>query len=159
MLDSPKVPLCILSHSLVRTLLDLPTDAGGVEIKFLRKKTDEKSGTDGGLCFFIETGIDDAGTALDSATADDMDNDDKSSRMISVTVKRNSAGQTIRKIIAERLVVTSYVASLTATGNSQDDAPATITPGRTAGAIITGSRPSPVAEQVVRVTSLFHKWM
>jgi hypothetical protein len=155
----------------VQPLMYLPTDAGGVEIKFLRKKTDEKSGMDGGLCFFIE--ITDEATAeiaenndnmVEYVNDDDMDNDDdQSRRMISVTVKRNSVGQTIRKIIAERLVVTSYVASLTAAAvatsdsNSKDAPPATATPSQ--GTVVMGSRPSPVAEQVVRVTSLFHKWM
>jgi hypothetical protein len=153
-----------------------PATGGGVEIKFLRKKTDEKSGTEGGLCFFIDTlgAVKEAAAAAATAAADeaeadkdmDMDNDDKNSRMIVLTVKRNSAGQTIRKIIAERLVITSYVASLTAgSGNGDSDsdgdsdgAPALplSPPGAT---VITGSRPSPVAENVVRVTSLFHKWM
>jgi hypothetical protein len=151
----------------VQPLSYLPTKTGGVEIKFLRKKTDEKSGTEGGLCFFIERGgmVDadaaDSETAPDESSADDsLDNDDKS-RVIVLTVKRNSAGQTIRKIIAERLVITSYVASLTASdsdSDSSDAAPAATTPTPGA-AVITGSRPSPVAERVVRVTSLFHKWM
>jgi hypothetical protein len=159
----------------VQPLSYLPTVSGGVEIKFLRKKTDEKSGTEGGLCFFIDT-TGGGNTATEDAAAaetaaediaddndndnDDIDNDDddkSNSRMIVLTVKRNSAGQTIRKIIAERLVVTSYVASLTATGDGDDsDSDTPATPG---AAVITGSRPSPVAERVVRVTSLFHKWM
>ena len=105
---------------------------------------------------------DDSESGQDSATDNNVDDSDKNknSRTIVLTVKRNSAGQTIRKIIAERLVITSYVASLTAgneSGNNDGDG---VAPPATPGAaIITGSRPSPVAERVVRVTSLFHKWM
>jgi hypothetical protein len=144
----------------VQPLSYLPTATGGVNIKFLRKKTDEKSGIEGGLCFFIEGG-DTMENDHNEAAPDAADDSDKSSRMIVLTVKRNSAGQTIRKIIAERLVITSYVASLTANaGDSDSDAAATpATPLAPGAAVITGSRPSPVAEQVVRVTSLFHKWM
>jgi hypothetical protein len=160
----------------VQPLMYLPTTEGGVEIKFLRKKTDEKSGMDGGLCFFIETTEPEAATQAATENNDNMveyvndddtdhdNDDDQSRRMISVTVKRNSVGQTIRKIVAERLVVTSYVASLTAaaataTGSEDVNTPAIATATPSQGTVVIGSRPSPVAEQVVRVTSLFHKWM
>jgi hypothetical protein len=98
---------------------------GGVDISFLRKKTDLKSGMDGGLRFFIET------------TNDANDNG------ILITVKRNSSGQAIRKMIAEKLVVTQYVAGLT--GHATDN--------KAVGG------PSPVTDKVLQVTSLFHKWM
>jgi len=76
----------------VQPLMYLPTDDNGVEIRFLRKKTDIKSGIDGGIRFFIKE------------TEDDC---------VEVEAKRNSRGQTIPKSIAERLVVTSYVSGLT----------------------------------------------
>jgi hypothetical protein len=131
----------------VQPLMYLPTDAGGVEIKFLRKKTVTKSGMDGGLCFFIET--------VDSNNDDENTEDE--SNMIQVTVKRNSAGQSIRKMFAERLVVTRYVASLAADAATLADA--AITDATDSTLIVQCSRPSPVTENVVRVTSLFHQWM
>ena len=75
----------------VQPLMYLPTDDGGVEIRFLRKKTAEKSSIDGGIRFFI--------------TGDEL------------YAKRNSVGQSVPKMFAERLVITSFVSALT----NQDD--------------------------------------
>ena len=91
----------------------------GVEVKFLRKKTDIKSGIDGGIRFFVTQEQEENG-GLD------------------VTAKRNSIGQTIRKVHAERLVVTAFVAGIT--GEEKEKY---------------GKAPL----DVVQVTSLFHKWM
>ena len=101
----------------VQPLQYLPTDDGGVEVKFLRKKTDIKSCIDGGICFFVEADEDGG---------------------IDVTAKRNSKGQTIQKIMAERLVVTAFVSGIT--GEETDKY---------------GQAPT----NLVRVTSLYHKWM
>lgn len=100
----------------VQPLQYLPTEDQGVEIKFLRKKTDIKSGIDGGIRFFVES----ADGGLD------------------ITAKRNSKGQTIQKMMAEKLVVKAFVSGITGEENAKY-----------------GQAPL----DVVRVTSLYHKWM
>jgi hypothetical protein len=94
----------------VQPLQYLPTDDGGVQVLFLRKKTNLKSSVDGGIRFFIAV--------------------NKHKNKIQVTAKRNSVGQSIPKIIAERLVVTNYVAGLTE-----------------------------ATSDVCGVSSIYHKWM
>jgi hypothetical protein len=102
----------------VQPLQYLPTD-DGVEIKFLRKKTGLKSGIDGGIRFFVQVSPEDTAG-------------------LQVTAKRNAVGQTIQKIMSEKLAVTSFVSGMT--GEELDKY------GR-----------SPL--DLVRVTSLYHKWM
>jgi len=100
----------------VQPLMYLPAD-DGVDIKFLRKKTDIKSGTDGGIRFFVQP-LDDDG--------------------LEVTAKRNSQGQSIQKIMAEKLVVLAYVSGITGEEtNKYGQAPV----------------------DMVQVESIFHKWM
>jgi hypothetical protein len=101
----------------VQPLMYVPTPDDGVEVRFLRKKTDFKSGVDGGIRFFIE------------ATPDNC---------LELTAKRNSVGQSIAKMVAERLVITSYVSGIT----GKDD-----------------ERFGPPPTDVVRMQSVFHKWM
>jgi hypothetical protein len=101
----------------VQPLMYLPTE-DGVDIKFMRKKTTEKSSIDGGIRFFIKELEDGSG--------------------LEVTAKRNSIGQTINKMFAERLVVTAYISGIS--GKDDDRY------GR-----------SPVDQ--VRVESIYHKWM
>ena len=74
----------------VQPLQYLPTNDGGVEVLFLRKKTQEKGSIDGGLRFFV---------------VKIPDNE------IEIVVKRNSEGQTCGKIFAEKLVVQAFVNS------------------------------------------------
>lgn len=101
----------------VQPLQYLPTDDDGVEVRFLRKKTDMKSGVDGGIRFFVQDDGDDG---------------------IDVTAKRNSVGQTIQKMMAEKLVVTAFVSGITGEEKSKY-----------------GKAPL----EYVQVTSLYHKWM
>ena len=96
----------------VQPLMYIPTDQGGVEIRFLRKKTAEKSSVDGGICFFID--------------ADTLE----------VTAKRNSLGQSVPKMFAEKLVITNFVAGIA----GDDDR--------------FGSPPSSI-----QIKSVFHPWM
>lgn len=130
----------------VQPLQYLPVyEDGGVEVKFLRKKTDIKSGVDGGVRFFIET---------PPQNDDDEDDDDNenaatasslsstSSTLIEVTAKRNSKGQTIAKLMAEKLIVTNFVAAITGEPEARQRL---------------GSR-IPV-EDYVQVRSIYHKWM
>lgn len=81
----------------VQPLTYQPTDDGGVELWFLRKKTDAKSGMDGGMRFFVEKEADQP--------------------MITVTAKRNSAGQAIRKMMAEKIVIRMFVDGLVGQGD------------------------------------------
>ena len=71
----------------VQPLQYMPTSDGGVDIRFLRKKTKEKGSLDGGLRFFIR----------------------KERNGIEVIVKRNSEGQSISKMFSEKLIVQSFV--------------------------------------------------
>lgn len=102
----------------VQPLMYLPMDDHGVEVRFLRKKTDIKSGIDGGIRFYIQ---------------EDKD-------FLEVTAMRNSEGQTIPKLVAERLVITSFVKGIQGEeeeGDKYGDAPT----------------------DVVEIQSIFHKWM
>lgn len=101
----------------VQPLMYLPTADDGVEVRFLRKKTDMKSGIDGGIRFYIE------------------ETDD---HFLEVTALRNSEGQTIPKLFAEKLVITSFVKGIQGEeGNKYGEAPT----------------------DVVDIQSIFHKWM
>jgi hypothetical protein len=75
----------------VQPLQYLPTDDGGVEVRFLRKKTKEKGSIDGGIRFFV---------------SEDVDG-------IDLVAKRNSQGQTISKMFSEKLVVLSFIKRVT----------------------------------------------
>jgi hypothetical protein len=109
----------------VQPLQYLPVyEDGGVELKFLRKKTDLKSGIDGGIRFF-----------LDRVPPHD-DNDNR--ECIEITAKRNSSGQFITKMMAEKLVITSFVSSIRGDGTSNFGSP-------------------PL--DAVRIRSMYHKWM
>ena len=94
----------------VQPLHYLPVNEdGGVEVKFLRKKTDIKSGVDGGIRFFIDT--------ISTADDDDKagDGHDKAT-MIEITAKRNSRGQVIAKVripIKPVAVIVALLKSLT----------------------------------------------
>jgi hypothetical protein len=135
----------------------------GVDIKFLRKKTTEKSAVDGGIRFFIKATTSapattpsieaSSGSSNDNIAADDdeeEEEDEEECRMdshghclpsgIEITAKRNSVGQTIRKITAERLVVTAFVAGITGSVETEKYGP-----------------PPPIDQ--VYVTSVYHKWM
>lgn len=104
----------------VQPLTYLPTDDGGVEIRFLRKPTEQKSGVDGGIRIFIEQ---------------------LPTNKITITAKRNDRGQVCEKMFAEKAVITKLVAGLT--GKDLD--------------IGLDVEKSPM--DVVKVESIFHKWM
>ena len=76
----------------VQPLQYLPTSEGGVEVLFLRKKTQEKGSVDGGMRFYVRPGKDES--------------------HIEVVVKRNSTGQTISKLFTEKLVVLAYCSGI-----------------------------------------------
>lgn len=75
----------------VQPLQYLPTDDGGVDVRFLRKKTKEKGSLDGGIRFFVSP---------------DRDG-------VAVVAKRNSVGQTVPKMFSEKLVVQSFIKRVT----------------------------------------------
>ena len=72
----------------VQPLSYLPTHEGGVDVLFLRKKTDEKGSVDGGMRFFVTSSQENGG--------------------VEVQVKRNSKGQSVGKVFTEKLVVQAY---------------------------------------------------
>lgn len=75
----------------VQPLQYLPTPDGGVDVRFMRKKTKEKGSLDGGIRFFV---------------SEDRDG-------IDIVAKRNSQGQTVSKMFSEKLVVQSFVKRIT----------------------------------------------
>mmetsp|Transcript_2338 Transcript_2338/g.3412 ORF Transcript_2338/g.3412 Transcript_2338/m.3412 type:complete len:220 (-) Transcript_2338:1150-1809(-) len=119
----------------VQPLQYLPTD-DGVEVTFLRKKTKEKGSFDGGIRFFVEL-------LQDEEDPHGVNNEqDGISSVIRISAKRNSVGQTVRKIFSEKLVVKAFVASFT--GNN-GDCQVFVDPSKIA--------------KVVAFQSMFHKWM
>jgi len=118
----------------VQPLHYLPVyEDGGVEVKFLRKKTDMKSGNDGGIRFFIEKV--EGGDGSDDETEEDEDGE---CPVIEVTAKRNSKGQVISKLMSEKLIVTNFVAAISGEEQSRFGQPPT---------------------DFVQVKSLYHKWL
>ena len=77
----------------VQPLQYLPTHDGGVDVLFLRKKTQTKGSVDGGLRFFVLPASEGGG--------------------IEVEVKRNSKGQSVAKLFTEKLVVQAYCDGIT----------------------------------------------
>ena len=115
----------------VQPLQQLPTEDGGLELRFLRKKTHIKPGVDGGIRFFVRI--------LD-------ENDDS----IEVLVKRNSDGQSIPKMFAEKLIVQSFVRGL-ALGSDGENEPSSIKVPKT-------RIESPTID-MAKIQSVFHKWI
>lgn len=81
----------------VQPLQYLPTKDGGVDVLFMRKKTQEKGSIDGGMRFFVST------------------NDNNG---VEVEVKRNSKGQSISKMFTEKLVVQAYCEGISGTDDA-----------------------------------------
>ena len=75
----------------VQPLQYLPTDDGGVDVRFLRKKTKDKGSIDGGIRFFLS----DDGHGID------------------LVAKRNSQGVSVSKMFSEKLVVLSFIKRVT----------------------------------------------
>mmetsp|Transcript_13721 Transcript_13721/g.23365 ORF Transcript_13721/g.23365 Transcript_13721/m.23365 type:complete len:197 (-) Transcript_13721:462-1052(-) len=82
----------------VQPLQYLPTHDGGVDVQFLRKKTQQKGSVDGGIRFSV---------VLTSE-----------GNVIELVAKRNSKGQTFPKIFAEKLVIQSFYDGIS---GKQDD--------------------------------------
>jgi hypothetical protein len=76
----------------VQPLQYLPTADGGVDVRFMRKKTAEKGSVDGGIRFFVS---------------------EKKDGSISVSAKRNSQGQTVSKVFSEKLVIQTFIKRVT----------------------------------------------
>lgn len=103
----------------VQPLMYIPNDEHGVDVKFMRKKTDSKSGIDGGIRFTVVL-------------------DDEDGAFMELAAKRNSQGQSITKIMAEKLVITAFVAGIT----GEDD-----------------DKYGLLLGEFVSVSSIYHKWM
>ena len=117
----------------VQPLQYVPTDDGGVEVKFMRKKTKEKGSIDGGLRFWV---LEDKVRAADGSV------DESAQHGIEIVVKRNSEGQTCGKMFSEKLVVLAFVQSFTG-GDAKGEY----------------SNKDPPTNGLVSVESMFHKWM
>ena len=75
----------------VQPMQYLPTHDGGVDVLFLRKRTQQKGTVDGGMRFYIRV---------------PAEND------ITVLVKRNSNGQVVSKMFSEKLIIQAFVKGL-----------------------------------------------
>lgn len=73
----------------VQPMQYLPTHDDGVDVLFLRKKTQQKGSVDGGMRFFITPDDDNAA--------------------VQVLVKRNSQGQVVSKMFSEKLIIQALV--------------------------------------------------
>lgn len=119
----------------VQPLQYVPTDDGGVEVKFMRKKTKEKGSIDGGLRFWV---LEDKARAADGS----VDDSESAQHGVEIVVKRNSEGQTCGKMFSEKLVVLAFVQSFTG-GDANGEY----------------SNKDPPTNELVSVESMFHKWM
>ena len=70
-------------------------DGKGVDVSFLRKKTQEKGSIDGGIEFLISS----------SRGADEM-------VILDLVALRNEEGQSISKVFSEELIIKSFVSGL-----------------------------------------------
>lgn len=140
----------------VQPLQYLPLDDTGVEVKFLRKKTDIKSGVDGGIRFYVatsqETKANDSSSeesSLENEEEDEQESmldeaeEEAEGPIIEIKAKRNSMGQVISKLMSEKLIVMKFVAELQEqelTAASDRDAAMSL-------------------QEAVALTSIYHKWM
>jgi len=120
----------------VQPLQALPTNDGGLELKFLRKKTQFKSGVDGGVRFFVRIR--------------DGKND-----IIEILVKRNSEGQSIPKMFAEKLVIQSFVKGM-ALGSDYDT---DNVKGEPSSIKVPNTRIESPTKDMAKIKSVFHKWI
>jgi hypothetical protein len=147
----------------VQPLQYLPTADGGVELKFLRKKTDTKSGIDGGIRFFVrkkerEPTVD----ALADEEDEELDLDDEPSHpavLIEIIAKRNSKGQSISKIFAEKLVIQAFVKGMTLGARDVEGPRSVGTTTTSSSAVGPKTRFESPTKDMVILESLFHKWM
>ena len=120
----------------VQPLQALPTDDGGLEIKFLRKKTHIKSGVDGGVRFFVHR-------------------QDERNDSIEVLIKRNSDGQCIPKMFAEKLIVQSFVKGMALGSDHSNDCGK----DESSAIRIPNTRIESPTIDVAKIQSVFHKWI
>lgn len=120
----------------VQPLQALPTDDGGLEIKFLRKKTYDKSGVDGGVRFFVNL-------------------IDEEQSIIEVLVKRYSEGQSISKMIAEKLIIQSFVKGM-ALGSDYGNDNKKI---ESSSIKVPNTRIESPTKDTAQIQSIFHKWI
>lgn len=90
----------------VQPMQYLPTLEGGVDVVFMRKKTQQKGSVDGGMKIYI------------SQCNSDSDDNDTS---IEVLIKRNSKGQVVSKMFSEKLIVQALVKAFS--GETDDRIP------------------------------------
>ena len=147
-----------------------------VEVQFLRKKTPERGSIDGGIRFYIQPQL--QSNYEDSHDEDDVNSTDNNKNnsdshvsrpqpMMELIAKRNSQGQVITKIFAEKLIITNFVASFLGSTTPMMN---TDTNTNTTSVAIpsTASKsllklqlryPSPISENIVQLQSIYHKWM
>lgn len=105
-------------------------DGMGVNVSFLRKKTEEKSSKDGGIQFTFDVCMEEG-------------DDQTSSCRVNIVAKRVSEGQAISKVFSEGMIIKSFVNGL----NSGE---------KNGGRVGIGYDK---LSSMCSVESIFHKWM
>jgi len=152
----------------VQPLTYRTTPDGHVQLRFLRKKTSDKPGTDGGINFYVrqvekppeeeEEDDDDEEEEIDVPVG--AAEQQQPSLLIEVKAKRNEYGQSITKMMAEKIIVTNFVNGLTgeSSASSSPESEQPSTDSSSPGLTIKESVRDALLE-TVQVTSLYHKWM
>jgi hypothetical protein len=170
----------------VQPLTYLPT-ADGVEVTFLRKKTETKPANDGGIRFFVEplaqssavsyaatseqpggglSASQGSGTlpltdvASSAATTDTGDNAADTARSWILTAKRNAEGQSIAKLFSEKIIIQEFLDGLT--GASQKFFVRSRGDAGDNDDSSAATQHAPLVPQprdALQVTSVYHKWM
>jgi hypothetical protein len=111
----------------------LPTDDGGMEIKFMQRTPDMKIRTDGGVRIFVRA----------------QDQDDR----IEVFIKRSTEGQSTPKEHVEKLIVKSFLKGMTM-GSEHNNNAVDISPIK-----VPQTRVVSPTKDMVQIQSVFHKWI
>jgi hypothetical protein len=146
----------------VQPLQYLPNSDGGVELKFLRKKTDIKSGIDGGIRFFVRQKAREASIDALSEIDEDEDLDEEPAHkaaVIEIVAKRNSKGQSISKIFAEKLVIQAFVKGMTMGADDVEGPRVVGTTTSSSSVMGPQTRFESPTKDMVKLKSIFHKWM
>jgi len=123
----------------VQPLQALPTEDGGLDVRFLRRTKQISSAVDGGVRFFVRV---------------KHENTKKKDR-IEVVIKRNSKGQSTPKMIAEKLIVQSFAKGMAMGGNSHSEKDKKEPPLIR----VPNTRIVSPTKDMVTIRSVFHKWV
>jgi hypothetical protein len=141
-----------------------------IEVQFLRKKTPERGSMDGGIRFYIQPlhGLRKNSNDDEDDHTNEQDQRNYNNR-IELIAKRNSQGQVITKHMAEQILIVNFVASFlgntntttrfTGTSSDQDSTNTNVNTNQKRILQLPLRHPSPIAQNIVELQSMYHKWM